>query len=469
VNRVPPPDAPALYARALWEAGEDLAWLEDASADTAVIGTGPRVGVGEWEADMGALPAGTRATQPGLGWAGFIDFAWMLGRLGLGSVNEPATAFLRIRGALAFGVDGARWIQEEPGETPPDAAGPGSAARLAEARATAEARLLAALRAAEGPAQPAPDAAPAAPGEPGEPGEPGRATQAHAVGPSAASLPTPPADAAAGAVWRQDGAGYALAVREILARIADGDAYVVCLTTAVDVPGVFDALETFLALRAAHPTHHLALMRIGDVALVAASPELFLRVEGGRRATTVPIKGTRPRGATHAEDAALAAELAADPKERAENLMVVDVARNDLSRVCEPGSVAVPRFREVESYPAVHQLVSEVSGTLREGTSVLEVLGSLAPGTSMTGAPKRRAAQIAASLEPGGRGVYSGAFGWIGAGGCLDLAMSIRCAVITPERAMIGVGGGITADSEPEAEWAEARLKARATLAALRH
>lgn len=258
-------------------------------------------------------------------------------------------------------------------------------------------------------------------------------------------------------------------MREILARIADGDAYVVCLTTAVDVPGAFDALGTFLALRAAHPTHHLALIRIGDVALVAASPELFLRVEGGRRATTVPIKGTRPRGATPAEDAALAAELAADPKERAENLMVVDVARNDLSRVCEPGSVAVPRFREVESYPAVHQLVSEVSGTLRQGTSVLEVLGSLAPGTSMTGAPKRRAAQIAASLEPGGRGVYSGAFGWIGAGGCLDLAMSIRCAVITPERAMIGVGGGITADSVPEAEWAEARLKARATLAALRH
>lgn len=176
MNPVPPPDAPALYARALWEAGEDLAWLEDASAGTAVIGTGPRVGVGEWEAAMGALPAGTRSTQPGLGWAGFIDFAWMLGRLGLGSVNEPASAFLRIRGALAFGADGARWIQEEPGETPPDAAGPGSAARLADARATAEARLLAALSVAEGPVQPAPDAAPdaapAAPGEPGEPGEP---------------------------------------------------------------------------------------------------------------------------------------------------------------------------------------------------------------------------------------------------------------------------------------------------------
>ncbi len=450
MNPLPPPDAPALYARALWEARTDLAWLEDAASGVSVIGTGERVGVGEWEAAMASLPAGAAASEPGLGWVGFIDFAWMLGRLGLGSVNEPATSFLRVRGALRFEAGQARWVQESPsgldgpagtaGQALPDGEGPGWEAGLASQRAAAEDRLRAALEAAQGTRQS--DVVPSAPAQ-------------------GSRAPHAPA-------WRGDGESYARAVREILARIADGDAYVVCLTTAVDVPGSFDGLETFLALRAAHPTHHLGLIRIGEVCLVAASPELFLRVDGGGTATTIPIKGTRPRGATPAEDAALAAELAADPKELAENLMVVDVARNDLSRVCEPGSVAVQRFREVESYPAVHQLVSEVRGRLRPGASVLEVLSSLAPGTSMTGAPKRRAAQIAASLEPGGRGVYSGAFGWIGAGGSLDLAMSIRCAVITPERAMIGVGGGITADSVPAAEWAEAQLKARATLAALR-
>ncbi|WP_394159613.1 anthranilate synthase component I family protein [Galactobacter valiniphilus] len=444
MNPLPPPDAPALYARALWEAGVDLAWLEDASAGVCVVGTGERVSVGEWEAAMASLPAGAAASEPGLGWVGFIDFAWMLGRLGLGAVNEPATSFLRVRGALRFEAGEARWVQEvAPGGTASarhDDALPGREADLASQRAAAEAVLRAALEAA-----PTGREGGVGPSDPAE----------------ASRVPLAP-------VWRGDGESYARAVREILARIADGDAYVVCLTTAVDVPGAFDGLETFLALRAAHPTHHLGLIRIGELCLVAASPELFLRVDGDGTATTVPIKGTRPRGATREEDARLALALAADPKELAENLMVVDVARNDLSRVCEPGSVAVPRFREVESYAGVHQLVSEVRGRLRPGVSVLEVLASLAPGTSMTGAPKRRAAQIAASLEPGGRGVYSGAFGWIGSGGGLDLAMSIRCAVITPERAMIGVGGGITADSVPAAEWAEAQLKARATLAALR-
>ncbi len=182
---------------------------------------------------------------------------------------------------------------------------------------------------------------------------------------------------------------------------------------------------------------------------------------------THPIKGTRPRGADPASDAALAAELAASEKERAENVMIVDLMRNDLSRVCEPESVAVDRLFAVESYPAVHQLVSTVSGRLRDGTTVGGLLDAAFPAGSMTGAPKLSAMTILHGLEGGPRGIFAGCFGWVGDDGSLDLAMVIRSIVVHDRGAYVGAGGGITWKSDAAAEVAEVGVKARGPLAAI--
>ena len=207
-------------------------------------------------------------------------------------------------------------------------------------------------------------------------------------------------------------------------------------------------------------------MRSGEFALASASPERFLEVEDGI-VRTRPIKGTRPRGADPAADAALAQELRASDKERAENVMIVDLMRNDLSRVCEPGSVGVDGLLEVESYPAVHQLVSTVSGTLTRGVTVGELLDATFPAGSMTGAPKLSAMTILHDLERGPRGVFAGCFGWVGDDGALDLAMVIRSIVIHPDGAYVGAGGGITWRSDAAAEVAEVGVKARGPLAAI--
>ena len=207
-------------------------------------------------------------------------------------------------------------------------------------------------------------------------------------------------------------------------------------------------------------------LRIGGRALLSASPEQFLHARGGVIRTR-PIKGTRPRGADAATDEALAAELAADPKERAENVMIVDLMRNDLSRVCVPGSIRVDGLWTVESYPAVHQLVSIVSGTAAEGTTVGTLLEAAFPAGSMTGAPKLSAMTRLRELEDGPRDIYAGCFGYIGADGSLDLAMVIRSIVVDEGAAFVGAGGGITWGSVPAAEVREVATKARAPLAAL--
>jgi para-aminobenzoate synthetase len=183
--------------------------------------------------------------------------------------------------------------------------------------------------------------------------------------------------------------------------------------------------------------------------------------------STKPIKGTRPRGSNDAEDRAIALDLRADQKERAENLMIVDLMRNDLGRVCEVGSVDVPKLFEVETYATVHQLVSTVVGKLLPEASVLDAVESAFPGGSMTGAPKLRAIEIISELEAGPRGVYSGAIGFITSNGAAELGMTIRTIVFENGRATIGVGGGITIDSVPEAELEETKLKAKALLRAL--
>jgi len=262
-----------------------------------------------------------------------------------------------------------------------------------------------------------------------------------------------------------DAGVYLDGVRRVLDYIRAGDVYQVNLSRRLAAPVVADgdALELHAALL---PAPYGALLEIGDAAVVANTPELFLRRHpGAERVETRPIKGTRARGADARADAELAAELAADEKERAEHLMIVDLLRNDLGRVAEIGSVRVDGFARVVSLPTVHHLVSTVSCRPRGG--VADLLRATFPGGSITGAPKVRAMQIIDELEPSARGVYTGALGWLGAGGTLDLAIVIRTAVLAGGRLTLAVGGGIVADSTPEREFEETEEKAAAWRRAL--
>lgn len=268
------------------------------------------------------------------------------------------------------------------------------------------------------------------------------------------------------AVARTGAPRYAELVEQCRAAIGRGDAYLLCLTTRFSVAAEIDPVAAHAALRTAAPSHHGALIRSGGVALVSASPERFLHVSDGI-VRTHPIKGTRPRGATPTRDAELAADLRADPKERAENVMIVDLMRNDLSRVCDPATVSVERLLEVESYAAVHQLVSTVAGRVRPGTTLGDLWTATFPAGSMTGAPKLSAMTILHGLERASRGAYAGCAGWVGEDGRLDLAMTIRTVVTHPGGAYVGAGGGITWASTPDAEVAEVALKAAAPLAAI--
>jgi anthranilate synthase component 1 len=264
---------------------------------------------------------------------------------------------------------------------------------------------------------------------------------------------------------------YAGLIERCRDAIREGDAYQLCLTTRFEVAASVDPVVAYGRLRRATPAHHGGFLRSGEIALLSASPERFLHVApSGQEAGVVrtrPIKGTRPRGGDPASDAALAAELRASEKERAENVMIVDLMRNDLSRVCLPGTVGVDALLDVESYPAVHQLVSTVSGRLAPGTTVADLLEATFPAGSMTGAPKLSAMTILHGLEAAPRGVFSGCFGWIGDDGGLDLAMVIRSIVVRRDSAYVGAGGGITWRSDAAAEVAEVGIKARAPLAAL--
>ncbi|WP_244301055.1 anthranilate synthase component I family protein [Leucobacter insecticola] len=277
-----------------------------------------------------------------------------------------------------------------------------------------------------------------------------------------------------GAQWRHSDAEYCARVAEGKSAIADGDAYVLCLTDTATMRGHFDPLDLYLSLRNRGGAIRGGVIVAGDRALVSASPERFLSVQGSTVATH-PIKGTRPRSADPERDREYAAELAADPKELAENLMIVDLMRNDLSRVCTPASVRVDGFRYVETHPHVHQLVSTVSGDLDLRFDTVDAISVTFPGGSMTGAPKRRAVEILAEMEAGPRGLYSGCFGWLDVRGDAELAMTIRGIELREpdsatgrfRQARVGAGGGITADSEPAAELREKHLKAAPLLAAL--
>ncbi|HEX2102366.1 MAG TPA: aminodeoxychorismate synthase component I [Solirubrobacteraceae bacterium] len=250
-------------------------------------------------------------------------------------------------------------------------------------------------------------------------------------------------------------------------QIVEGETYEVCLTTELRSAATVEPFAGYRALRACNPAPFAALLRLGELSVLSSSPERFLRVDRSRTVESKPIKGTTARSADPVRDARLRDKLRASADFRAENLMIADLVRNDLGRVCELGSIHVPGLMVVESHATVHQLVSVVRGTLRPGVGALDAVRASFPGGSMTGAPKLRTMEIIDELEGRPRGVYSGALGFLSVNGTADLNIVIRTLVVTPRGMSIGSGGAILAGSDADAEVEEMLLKARAVLGAI--
>jgi anthranilate synthase component 1 len=255
-------------------------------------------------------------------------------------------------------------------------------------------------------------------------------------------------------------------VARIIRYIRAGDAFQVVPSQRWSAPSPVEPFSIYRGLRAVNPSPYMYFLDFGDFQIAGASPEPLLTVSG-QHVLTKPIAGTRPRGATPEEDRRLAAELLADEKERAEHVMMVDLGRNDLGRVCEYGSVVVDELMEIETYSHVMHIVSTVSGTLREGVGALDALRSVLPAGTLSGAPKVRAMQIIDELEPVKRGGYGGAIGYLSYNGDLDTAIHIRTVVIKDGVAHIQAGGGTVADAEPEYEFEESVAKMSAPMRAI--
>jgi para-aminobenzoate synthetase len=294
---------------------------------------------------------------------------------------------------------------------------------------------------------------------------PGRVPQAaagralgHTTHPAAPTTPPPP--------------DYAAAFDRVQEELHAGNSYEVNLTYRRETSSDLDPVTAYLRLRGLNPAPYAGFLQ-HDVAgargwLLSSSPERYALVTADRTLETKPIKGTTPRGDTPEQDERHRHELATDARFRSENLMIVDLLRNDLAMVCRPGTVEVPALMEVESYANVHQLVSTVRGRLADGVSTVGALRALFPAGSMTGAPKLRTMQIIEAVEASPRGVYAGAFGWVAADGRADLGVVIRSLTTTGDgRYLLGTGGGVTVQSDVVSEHAEAALKAERLLAAL--
>ena len=271
-----------------------------------------------------------------------------------------------------------------------------------------------------------------------------------------------------------DRPAYEAGVERVRQHIADGDIYQANLTRRLEAPFEGDPWDLYRRLRTGDPSLFSAYLDLGPGqlsghprALLSASPEPFLSVDAEGVVKTDPIKGTRSRGRDAATDRALARELLSSAKDRAENVMIVDVLRNDLGRVCRPGSVRVPRLCRLERTAAVQHLVSTVTGVLADRHDAFDLLAASFPGGSITGAPKIRAMEILERLEPVRRGPYTGAIGWIGPDGAMQTSIVIRTFVADGRRLTLHVGGGITWKSDPATEWEETVTKARGPLGAI--
>jgi len=263
-------------------------------------------------------------------------------------------------------------------------------------------------------------------------------------------------------------AEFEAGVSRIREYIAAGDVYQVNLSQRFHAPFVGSALALYRRLRARNPAPFGAYLEFAGAQVASISPERFLRLDATTRAAEArPIKGTRPRGTTPGKDAALARELLESEKDRAENVMIVDLLRNDLGKVCRPGSVRVPKLFALESHPTVHHLVSTVTGELADCADAFDLLRAAFPGGSVTGAPKIRAMQIIAELERAPRGLYCGAIGYVSATGAMDFNIPIRTIVLRDGSATFHAGAGIVWDSEPAAEYEETLAKARTMIDAL--
>ncbi|MEO8634383.1 MAG: aminodeoxychorismate synthase component I [Gemmatimonadales bacterium] len=300
-------------------------------------------------------------------------------------------------------------------------------------------------------------------------GASGRRMPSHPLGAAAPSYPVTTTEQSGEIALRSSFTerGYLDAVARVRDYIIAGDIFQANLSQRFEAPLEEDPWRLYRRLRAVNPAPFAAYLEFDGIAVASASPERFLLLEPTGQVETRPIKGTRPRGLSPEHDAALSRALQESEKDRAENLMIVDLLRNDLSRNCAPGTVRVPELFALEGYRTVHHLVSTVTGTLAPGRDATDLLATTFPGGSITGAPKVRAMEIIAELEPSRRGIYCGSIGYLSVTGAMDTSIVIRTFVCLGGRVWFSAGGGIVADSDPEQEYQETLDKARALIGAM--